>query len=907
MKELTLENEFIDKLVSLGYKRSNIKTYEDLKKNLKEKIYLLNSDKLKEPLSDNEFNKIYKYLMNGNRIEKAKLLRSKYRLERDNGESVYIDFFKFSGVSDTEEWCKNIFEVANQIEVEGKYKNRYDVTILVNGLPLVQAELKRNGVELKEAFNQVKRYHLESYTETLFEYIQMFIISNKTDTKYFANNSNLSFNFTFNWSDEENNAYHNIFEFSDNFLKPCFLAKFIGEYVVVSEETSQMFILRPYQYYAVEKIIKQVKLFKEQKGGYIWHTTGSGKTLTSFKASQIISKIPEVDKVMFVVDRKDLDIQTIKEFKKFDASIEGTENTSTLVKQLKGDKKLIVTTIQKLSLAIKKDELEDIRDKKVVLIFDECHRNQFGKTNAEIKKFFRNSIMFGFTGTPIFEENKIDNTTTADIFGKALHRYVITDAIADGNVLGFMIEYFNTTDEDVKEEQLLNKDRISKIVDKIIEIHDKKTKHRKFNALLATASKDMAMMYYETFKEKNHDLKVGVVFTYAANEDIDIDPDTKEVDKRSKDMLEMAIKDYNKLFKTNFSGSEFYRYYIDLQKRIKNNELDIVIVVGMLLTGFDHKRLNTLYVDKNLKYHGLIQAFSRTNRVLDSSKPYGNIVAFRDLKPNVDKALELFGNKDKNDIVLKREYEEVRDDFIKLWTLFKDKFETPVDVLNLKSEEEKIEFVKTFREILKLKSSLETYVDFSFDDVDVNEEEFFDYISVYLDIYNESKTESDDSPINEIDFSIELIRSDLINYDYIINLLTSLKEDTLFESDEYVKKKEELLKQFDRDIKLRDKKELIEEFINNNLKQVSKENIKEEFDRFWDEKKEEKLKTMAKEINADFEKLKEFIKEYEFSGKFPKNDEIIKALYYKPKLLQRNKVAKQVKAQIIKFIEMFEW
>ncbi len=616
--------------------------------------------------------------------------------------------------------------------------------------------------------------------------------------------------------------------------------------------------------------------------------------------------MPQIDKVLFVVDRKDLDIQTIKEFKKFDASIEGTENTSTLVEQLKSDKKLIVSTIQKLSLAIKKDELKDIRDKKVVLIFDECHRNQFGKTNAEIKKFFRNSIMFGFTGTPIFEENKIDNTTTADIFGKALHKYVITDAIADGNVLGFMIEYFNTTDENVKEEELLDKDRISQIVDKIIEIHDKKTKYRKFNALLATASKDMAMMYYEAFKEKNHDLKVGVVFTYAANEDIDIDPDTKEVDKRSKDMLEMAIKDYNKLFKTNFSESEFYRYYIDLQKRIKNNELDIVIVVGMLLTGFDHKRLNTLYVDKNLKYHGLIQAFSRTNRVLDSSKPYGNIVAFRDLKPNVDKALELFGNKEKNDIVLKRKYEEVRDDFIKLWTLFKDKFETPADVLNLKSEEEKIEFVKTFREILKLKSSLETYVNFSFDNVDVNEEEFFDYISVYLDIYNESKTERD-LPINEIDFSIELIRSDLINYDYIINLLTSLKEDTLFESDEYKKRKEEFLKQFDRDLKLRDKKELIEEFINNNLKQVSKENIKEEFDRFWDEKKEEKLKAMAKEINADFEKLKEFIKEYEFSGKFPKNDEIIKALNYKPRLLQRNKIAKQVKAQIIKFIEMFEW
>ncbi len=905
MKEVTLENEFINKLVSLGYKRSNIKTYEELKQNLKEKIYLLNQEKLKKPLSDNEFNKIYKYLMNGSRIEKAKALRSKYRLERDSGESVYIDFFKFSGVSDSEEWCKNIFEVANQIKVEGKYKNRYDVTILVNGLPLVQIELKRNGVELKKAFNQIKRYHIESYSDTLFEYVQMFIISNKTNTKYFANNPKLSFNFTFHWSDEDNNAYHDIFSFSDNFLKPCFLSKFLGEYVVISQESGQMFILRPYQYYAVEKIIKQVKLFKDQKGGYIWHTTGSGKTLTSFKASQIISKMAEIDKVVFVVDRRDLDIQTIKEFKKFDASIEGTENTNTLIKQLKGNKKLIVTTIQKLALAIKREELEEIRDKKVVLIFDECHRNQFGKTNAKIKKFFKNSIIFGFTGTPIFEENKIDNTTTADIFGKALHRYVITDAIADKNVLGFMIEYFKTTDEDVKEEELLDSKRISQIVDKVIEIHDKKTKLKKFNALLATASKEMAMSYYEAFKRKDHNLKVGMVFTYAPNEDIDIDPDTKEVDKRSKEMLEIAIKDYNKLFNTNFTGSEFERYYIDLQKRIKSNELDIVIVVGMLLTGFDHKRLNTLYVDKNLKYHGLIQAFSRTNRVLDSSKPYGNIVAFRDLKPNVDKALELFGNKDKNDIVLKRKYEEVREDFIKLWASFKERFKTPKNVLNLKSEEEKIEFVKTFREILKLKSSLETYVDFSFEDVGVDEEEFLDYVGVYVDIYDESRTESEDSPINKIDFSIELIRSDLINYDYIISLLTSIKQDASLESKE--KRKTELLKQFDRNIRLRDKKELIVEFIDKKLKNVNKENIKEEFDRFWEEKKEEKLKAIAKKIDANYKKLKAFIQEYEFSGKFPKVDEIVKALNYKPKIIQRNKVAKQIKTEIIKFIEMFEW
>ena len=905
MKELTLENEFIDKLTSLGFKRSNIKNYKQLKENLKEKIFLLNQENLKTPLTDNEFNKIYNYLMNGNKIIKSEKLRDKYLLKRDDESTIYIEFFKNS-VNDQEDWCKNIFEVANQIEIEGKYKNRYDVTILINGLPLVQVELKRNGVELKEAFNQIQRYQIESYQDTLFEYIQLFIISNKTLTKYFTNNKELSFNFTFSWSDENNNPYHNLFEFSDNFLKPCFLAKIIGEYIVISKSKNQMFVLRPYQYYAVENIIDKIKLFKEQKGGYIWHTTGSGKTLTSFKASQIISRMENIDKVLFVVDRKDLDRQTIDEYKAFDAEIEGTENTYKLIGQLKGTKKLIVTTIQKLSIAITKDELKDLQDKKIVLIFDECHRNQFGKTNAEIKKFFKNSLMFGFTGTPIFEENKIDNTTTADVFGDRLHQYVITDAIADKNVLGFMIEYFNTTDQEAKEEELLNQKRIDLITDKIIEIHNKKTKHKQFNALLATASKDMAMMYYESFKKKNHNLKVGVVFTYAANEDIDTDPDTKEVDKRSKELLEIAIEDYNKMFKTNFTGSDFYRYYEDVQNRIHNNDLDITIVVGMLLTGFDHKKLNTLYVDKNLKYHGLIQAFSRTNRILNDTKPYGNIVSFRDLKENLDESLRLFGNPEKNDVVLKRKYNEIKKEFVDKLSKFKDLYVTPTDVINIKSEEEKVEFVKSFRDLLKLKSSLETYTEFNFKDIGIDEEEWFDYISVYLDVYNEAKSENEDAPINEIDFSIELIRSDLINYDYIIKLLGELKEESLILSDDYEKKKENLLKQLHRDIKLRDKKELIEEFIENRLQSTPKEKIKDEFELFWDSKKEEKLKELVKEINADEEKLKKLIKEYEFRKKVL-NDDIVKILNYKLGILGRSKKLKEIRSKIFKFIDLFEW
>ncbi len=905
MQELELEEEFISKLVSLGYKRVNIKNYQQLKDNLKEKLYLLNKESLKTPLSDNEFNKIYNELMNGNIVAKANKLRDKYLLKRDDESEVYIDFFKNS-LNEQEEWCKNIFEVTNQITMEGRYKNRYDVTILINGLPLIQIELKKNGVELSQAFNQIQRYQQESYPNTLFEYIQLFIISNKTITRYFSNNRELNYKFTFTWSNENNEAFYNLFEFSDEFLKPCFIAKFIGEYIVISEVKNQIFALRAYQYYAVENIIKRVKLFNEQKGGYIWHTTGSGKTLTSFKASSIISKMENIDKVLFVVDRKDLDTQTIKEYRAFDSEIEGTENTNKLIEQLHGTEKLIVTTIQKLSIAIKRDKLKELSNKRVVLIFDECHRNQFGKTNAQIKSFFKDSMIFGFTGTPIFKENKIDNTTTADVFGKRLHQYVITDAIADGNVLGFMIEYFSTTKDEALEAELLDDDRIDKIVDKILALHHKKTKNRQFNSLLATASKDMAMRYYQTFKSKKHNLNIGVVFTYAQNEDIDIDPDTKEEDKRSKELLEIAIKDYNKKFKTNFSANDFYRYYLDLQNRIKSNELDITIVVGMLLTGFDHKRLNTLYVDKNLKYHGLIQSFSRTNRVLDETKEHGNIVSFRDLKDNVDEALRLFGDTKKSDLILKKPYPEVRDEFIAKLEAFKSLYPSIQDVINLKSEEEKLEFVKQFRELLKLKSSLETYTDFTFSDVGIDEEEWFDYISIYLDFYNEAKSESEDAPLNEIDFNIELIRSELINYDYIIRLLGELKEDTLIPSDEYQKKKEEFLKQLHRDINLRDKKDFIKEFIENHLPYTPKDNIKESFEEFWERKKEQKFKELVDELDASEEGLKNLIKEYEFSGKIL-DSEIKKVLNYRLKILGMSQKLKEIKLKILKFIELFDW
>lgn len=908
MKELTLENRFIEKLLSISpkYKRSNIKNYEDLKQNLKEKIFLLNKDKLKKPLSDNEFKKIYNYLMNGNQIKKALKLRDKYLLERDNGEKVRIDFFKTS-FSDKEVWCQNYFEIANQIEMEGKYKNRYDVTILINGLPLVQIELKRNGVDLKEAFNQIQRYQLESYQNTLFEYIQLFIISNKVNTKYFVNNKNLSYRFAFNWSDENNNNYHELFEFSEHFLKPCFLAKIIGEYIVISEVQEQMYVLRPYQYYAVKKIEEKVKLFQNQKGGYIWHTTGSGKTLTAFKTTQNIAQMPEIDKVLFVVDRKDLDIQTVKEYKKLDTDIEGVSSTKNLIKQFKGTKKLIITTIQKLNLAIKRNELKEFKNKKIVFIFDECHRNQFGKTNAEIKKYFKNSIMFGFTGTPIFVENEILKTTTADIFGNRLHQYTITDAIADGNVLQFKIEKFLDTKNKNKDIPYEDEKRIEEITKTIIQIHNKETRNKMFNALLAVANKEMAMKYYKSFKKIPHNLKIGLIFSYEANEDIDnINNINNTIDeKTSKEFLNNVIQDYNKMFNTNFNVNDFYAYYTDLQERIKNNEIDITIVVNMLLTGFDHKKLNTLYVDKNMKHHGLIQSFSRTNRILDDTKTHGNIITFRDLDEEIDEALKIFGNPEKNDIVLKKDYEEIKEEYEELTENLKELYPKASDILNIKSEEKKVEFVKLFRKILRLKTTLETYIEFEKKDSNISEEEFNNYISCYLELYNqkEKNFENDekDSALNSVDFSIELIKDEIINYDYIIKLLKEL--DTSVE--DFEEQKEKIIQALCKKIGFKAKKELIKEFIDSILPNIAKEEIEKELEKFLKNKKYEDMKNLAIEYNLNLEKLKKVIQTLEFKNDISEKY-IIDMCNQKPTLLQRNKTAGLLKKVLKDFIDTYQ-
>ena len=921
--EYTLEQELIEQLSNkLGFEKVTINDEASLLKNLKKQLEIHN----KTTFSEREFQRILNHLNSGNRFEKAKKLRDRYLLKRDDETESYIRFM------DIESWCKNEYQVTNQVTIKGRRKNRYDVTLLINGLPLVQIELKKRGAELKEAFNQIQRYHRDSFSGTLYEYIQIFVISNGVDTKYFANNPGQSFEQTFYWSDEDNNPIKSLPDFADAFLEKCHLSKMIAKYIVLAEAKKIPMVLRPYQYYAVEKIVERVK--ESNKNGYIWHTTGSGKTLTSFKASQILMTIPEIKKILFVVDRKDLDIQTTKEFNSFsDGSVDGTENTKALVKQLKDpNTKLIVTTIQKLDIAIGRErymkQFEYLRNEKVVLIFDECHRSQFGKTHANIRRFFKNAQLFGFTGTPIFEKNKVGNATTASVFDECLHKYLITHAISDKNVLGFSVEYIGkytkkdphnhieeTIDVNINDKSVLeNEKRLEKIVEYILSIHHKKTK-KVFNSIFAVSSTKILRKYYELFKQKDHNLTIATIFSFQANEevealeeelDIDVLDQSGPIDKSARDALEQYIQEYNERFCTNFSTDKFYDYYKDVQKRVKNREIDILIVVNMFLTGFDAPTLNTLYVDKNLRYHGLIQAYSRTNRLFDANKPHGNIVCFRNLKDNTDEALKLFGDEKAKDIVFKEPYEKVKEKFENKAKELKAFVPTVKDVDKLRSEEDKKRFVTTFRELMRIKAELETYVEFSFDDLLINEQEYFDYMSKYLDIYERRQRGEDVSEeLEEIDFSLELIRVDVINYDYIIKLLSDIKEaeGTL----EHEIKKEEFFKKLERDVQYRDKRELIKRFIEEHLPVVKNiDDIEDAFNMYWNKEKEKFIEQLAIDEEMDIEKLQELIQDFFYTGKLPHSDVIINTLKQQPKLLERKSIVKRIKDKLIQFIKVFE-
>ncbi len=927
--EEQLEKTLIEQLGQLGFSSIILEDTNAMIGNLQGQLEKFNQTSF----SDSEFTRILNHLNKGDRYQKAKTLRDRLALTRDDESIFYVQFFNM------DQWCKNEYQVAQQITQVGRYENRYDVTLLVNGLPLVQIELKRRGMELKEAFNQIQRYHKHSFIGTLFEYIQIFVISNGVNTKYFSNNPKQSFEQTFYWTDEQNRKITKLDQFAEYFLEKCTISEMIAEYIVLAEATQIPMVLRPYQFYAVRAIENRVK--ESDKNGYIWHTTGSGKTLTSYKTSQILSRMPEIKKVIFVVDRKDLDIQTTKEFNSFsEGAVDGTDNTRNLVKQLEDkNRKLIVTTIQKLDIAIGREyhlkHFEYLANEKVVVIFDECHRSQFGQTHARIKGFFKKAQLFGFTGTPIFADNNVGGVTTVDVFGECLHKYIITHAIDDNNVLGFAVEYVgkykqkdpDTLDADIfadamveginTKEILESSDRLNKITDYVLADWKRKTKQGKFNALFAVSSIEVLKKYYTLLKAKKAaDFSIATIFTYNMNEDessdmLDADifgDENAVINQHSRDFLEDCIEDYNQLYSTNFSTDRFYDYYRDLQKRIKNKEVDLVLVVNMFLTGFDSPRLNTLYVDKNLRYHGLIQAYSRTNRLLNSDKPHGNIVSFRNLKEATDRALALFGDENAKEVVFKKPYEVQKKEFEDKLAELREKVPTVASVDELKGEEEKAEFVKTFRDLLRIKSSLETFADFSFKDLGITEQEFYDYQSKYLDVYEDRKNNDSgtESILDQIDFEIELTIRDVIDFDYIIQLIAGLKN---ISSDVVRgKKTEEILRLFDRDVKLRKKKDLIKKFIEENLPKISKsDDVEKAFSEFWASERSESLKDIAQTENIPVEKFEHLIGEYLYTQKLPNGQDIVDLLPEVPRIKERQGIIDRIKGAIENIVDMFEW
>ena len=934
--EAILELNLVSQLEELGYAKVVIKDEADLIANLKKQLEKHN----KTTLSEAEFKQVLNHLSKGNIYQKAQTLRDKVEYSKDDGTTGYLELINQIY------WCQNEYQVTHQITMTGKYENRYDVTLLINGLPLVQIELKRRGLEMKEAFNQTNRYERHSFSTGagLFNFIQLFVISNGVNTKYYVNNpvKARSFKQTFFWADVDNKLITNLPEFSTAFLEPCHLSKMITKYVVLNTSNTLM-VLRPYQYYATEAIVERVK--NTNKSGYIWHTTGSGKTLTSFKAAQILTNLDTVHKVVFVVDRKDLDYQTIKEFNSFsEGSIDATNNTRTLVKQFGNDTPLIVTTIQKLNTAIEKQKylakMEGLRDKKVVFIFDECHRSQFGETHNRIKAFFTEAQMFGFTGTPIFADNSTKNAlgrrTTKDLFEECLHKYVITDAIRDRNVLKFSIEYMRTFKSknevvDIKVDDIDTAEvmeapkRLNDITDYIINNHSRKTYNKAYTAIFCVSNVKTLIKYYDLFKTKKeagiHDLNVATIFSYNANQ-LDEDaagfiPDEDDADfvaepkaeydtKHTREKLDDFIADYNAMYNTNYSTNDFYSYYKDIGKRVKNKQVDVLLVVNMFLTGFDSKPLNTIYVDKNLKHHGLIQAFSRTNRILDEVKSQGNVVCFRNLKEATDEAITLFSNKEAIEEIIIKPYEDYVEWYNKAVDAVFKIAPTYDDVTDLESEEEEMEFVKAFRELMRVKNVLSTFTEFSFDGLQMDEQTFDNYKSKYLDLYETVKHENKKekvSILNDIDFELELITRDEINVAYILTLLTKLYGK---KPKEQAKQREAISKLIDSNSQLRSKKELIEKFIDENLPLVrDSDNVADAFEVFWTQEKKKAIKDLSTEENLNYDQLVTVVSNYLFTQKQPMRDEVISVMEVRPSLKERATASQRVISKIVGFVETF--
>ena len=947
--EATLEQELIGQLAGQGYQNVPINDEQSLLSNLKAQLEKFNNTSF----SDKEFAAIQNHLAKGNVFQKSKTLRDYFQLNKDNGDSFYVRFFN------SEDTAKNIYQITSQVTVKGVYKNRYDITLLINGIPLVQIELKRRGLELKEAFNQINRYQRHSFwvNTGLFQYVQLFVISNGVNTKYYANNRRQSFKQTFYWADKQNRNITGLKEVTSSFLTTSHLGRLLANYVVANETHKILMVLRPYQIFATEAIIASVK--NDSGNGYIWHTTGSGKTLSSFKASQIIMEMPEVKKVVFVVDRKDLDYQTMNEFNSFKKeSVDVTSNTRSLVKQFSDDTKLIVTTIQKLNNAITKawyiNSMNHLKDEKMVFIFDECHRSQFGATHKKITEFFSNLQLFGFTGTPIFadnaQKNEMGKRTTKDLFGECLHKYVITDAIRDQNVLRFSVDYIGryrktgNTEIDIDVEAIDTKEildspkRLEKIVDFIIQRHDQKTHNKAYSALFAVSSIANLITYYDIFKKRIEacgcDLRIATIFTYAANEeDVEADgslpaddyamseaaePEAEYTSSHSRDKLEEFIGDYNKMYNTSFStkdGRQFENYFKDISKRLKErekegypdkNRLDILLVVGMFLTGFDAKKVNTLYVDKNLKQHGLIQAYSRTNRILNEQKSHGNILCFRNLKKATDDAITLFSNKEAKEEILLPSYEVIVRKFSEAFGKLLAIAPTVNSVDDLKSEEDELAFIQAFRELMRLRNVLTSFTDFSWSDLPMTEQAFEDYKSKYLDLYDKAKGDHQkekDSILNDVDFELELIHRDEINVAYILRLLAKLKQS---QAKDWEKQRKAIVDLLAGEVELRNKRELIEKFIDEQLPKIDDaDNIPDEFEKYWQDEKVLALSKLCEDENLDQKQFQALIDSYIYSDQEPLRDDIFKCLDDRPSVLQAKIIGKRILEKMKKFVQVF--
>ena len=947
--EAALENGLIDTLQKMNYEYVHIEEEKNLSANFKKQLEKHNKKKLEElgrtEFTESEFEKILIYLEGGTRFEKAKKLRDLFPLELESGERLWVEFLNRT------HWCQNEFQVSNQITVEGRKKCRYDVTILINGLPLVQIELKRRGVELKQAYNQIQRYHKTSF-HGLFDYIQLFVISNGVNTRYFANNPNSGYKFTFNWTDAANVPFNDLEKFATVFFDKCTLGKIIGKYIVLHEGDKCLMVLRPYQFYAVEKILDRVE--NSNDNGYIWHTTGAGKTLTSFKAAQLVSELDDVDKVMFVVDRHDLDTQTQAEYEAFEpGAVDSTDNTDELVKRLHSNSKIIITTIQKLNAAVSKQwyssRIEEIRHSRIVMIFDECHRSHFGDCHKNIVKFFDNTQIFGFTGTPIFVENAVDGHTTKEIFGNCLHKYLIKDAIADENVLGFLVEYYHGN-EDVDN---ADQDRMTEIAKFILNNFNKSTFDGEFDALFAVQSVPMLIRYYKIFKSLKPKIRIGAVFTYAANSSQDDEQtgmntggfaseSTGEADE-----LQAIMDDYNNMYGTSFTTENFRAYYDDINLRMKKKKadmkpLDLCLVVGMFLTGFDSKKLNTLYVDKNMEYHGLLQAFSRTNRVLNEKKRFGKVVCFRDLKSKVDEAIKLFSNGTPLEDIVRKPFNEVKRDYQELTKDFLEHYPEPHFVDYLQSENDKKQFILAFRDIIKKHAEIQIYNEFEKEanDLGMTEQQFMDFRSKYLDIYDTfaakpteqpsgykvqddesgmvaepDPSENDTTGLGDIDFCLELLHSDIINVAYILELIADLNP----YSEDYTEKRQHIIDTMIKDAELRSKAKLIDGFIQKNVdddrdnfmvhkqKADGTSDLEERLNNYIVTERNNAVNTLAKDEDLDASVLNHYLSEYDYLQK--EQPEIIQEALKEKHLglIKRRKAFTRIMDKLRTIIKVFNW